>query len=146
MLLLSSAAIAEYFGGSIGPVHVCYTVQAEPAGFCDAIFRALPLIPPEQQVLFGLPDTIWFPEDGLIHLREDQLSFLLFPVSRPELFDSVVCDAEGSVVRIDVKKSGATSNWIWGAFKMPQRIFADLFQLWRDRHCTDEYLGTLVNA
>ena len=23
--------IVEYFGGSIGPVHVCYTVQPEPA-------------------------------------------------------------------------------------------------------------------
>lgn len=30
----------------------------------DAIFRALRLIPPTETVLVGLPDTIWFPENG----------------------------------------------------------------------------------
>jgi dTDP-glucose pyrophosphorylase len=138
--------IVEYFGGSIGSVHVSYTVQPHPAGFCDAIFRALPLIHPGQDVLFGLPDTIWFPEDGLCKLPENQLSFLLFPVSRPELFDSVVTDETGAVRRIDVKKPGASSSWIWGAFKMSQAIFRELFDLWCFRDRSDEYLGTLVNA
>ena len=50
--------ILEYFGGEIGPVHVCYTVQARPFGFCDAIFRSLPLIPRDESVCVGLPDTI----------------------------------------------------------------------------------------
>jgi hypothetical protein len=34
-------------------------------------------------VLVGLPDTIWFPEDGLRALPDDRLSFLLFPVKNP---------------------------------------------------------------
>src|ERR687885_2258871 len=38
------ADIMEYYGGSIEGAHVCYTVQPRPAGLCDAIFRALPLI------------------------------------------------------------------------------------------------------
>src|SRR5512142_3343954 len=33
--------ILEYFGGRIGAAHVCYAVQARPAGLCDAIFSAL---------------------------------------------------------------------------------------------------------
>jgi glucose-1-phosphate thymidylyltransferase len=56
---------------------VCYTAQSHPAGLCDAVFRALPLIGPSEPVLIGLPDTIWFPEDGLCALDDGALSFLL---------------------------------------------------------------------
>jgi dTDP-glucose pyrophosphorylase len=138
--------ILEYFGGVIGEVHVCYTVQARPFGFCDAVFRALPLIPKSESVCVGLPDTIWFPEDGLCTLPEGELSFLLFPVTRPELFDSVVTNEDGVVSRIDVKQPGAESKWIWGAFKMPRTVFGELFDLWSEPGRRDEYFGTLVNA
>jgi glucose-1-phosphate thymidylyltransferase len=138
--------ILEYFGGDIGPAHVCYTVQAHPYGFCDAMFRALPFIPTNESLCVGLPDTIWFPEDGLRVLPDDGLSFLLFPVAQPEIFDSVVIDGNGRVLRIDVKQANATSHWIWGAFKMPQRIFSALFDLWCEPGRRDEYFGTLVNA
>src|SRR3954454_12226009 len=53
--------ILEYYGGQIGPASLSYVVQPNPAGLCDAIFCALPLIPPGEQALIGLPDTIWFP-------------------------------------------------------------------------------------
>ena len=138
--------ILEYFGGNIGPMHVCYTVQSRPFGFCDAVFRSLPFIPADERVCVGLPDTIWFPEDGLCTLPDDGLSFLLFPVTRPELFDSVVTNEHGDVCGIDVKQPNATSNWIWGAFKMPQNVFAELHELWSEPARRDEYFGTLVNA
>ncbi|HZH03644.1 MAG TPA: sugar phosphate nucleotidyltransferase, partial [Myxococcaceae bacterium] len=101
--------IVEYYGGSVGPAQVCYVVQPEPKGLCDSIFRALPLIHPEEEVLVGLPDTVWFPEDGLCKLA-DGLSFLLFPVERPELFDAVVIDADGAVREIQVKRRGASTH------------------------------------
>lgn len=138
--------ILEYYGGEIGTAHVCYTVQPVPAGLCDSIFRALPLIPPDEDVVIGLPDTIWFPEHALQHLPSGVLSFLLFPVERPELFDAVVCDAAGNVREIQVKRADATSTWIWGAFKMPARVLGELHRLWLERECRDEYMGTLVNA
>src|SRR5205814_1099769 len=43
--------ILEYYGGAIGTADLSYVVQPNPAGLCDAIFRALPLIPPNEQVL-----------------------------------------------------------------------------------------------
>jgi dTDP-glucose pyrophosphorylase len=125
---------------------VFYSVQPHASGLCDAIFRALPLIAPDDQVLIGLPDTIWFPEDALARLPDEELSFLLFPVERPELFDAVVCDAAWRVQEIQVKRTGAASHWIWGAFKMPGSVLRELFDLWRARECRDEYVGTLVNA
>src|SRR5688572_27187977 len=59
------ADILNYYGGRLGDTALCYTVQTHPAGLCDAIFHAAPLIRSEDCVLVGLPDTIWFPENGL---------------------------------------------------------------------------------
>ncbi len=138
--------ILAYYGGGLGQADFAYVVQPRPAGLCDAIFRALPLIPPGEHVLIGLPDTIWFPENGLSLLPEGILSFLLFPVERPEFFDAVVMDGEQRILEIQVKKRGAASHWIWGAFKMPGAILRELFELWEKRQRSDEYFGTLVNA
>lgn len=138
--------ILEYYGGSIGSAQIAYTVQSAPAGLCDAIFRALPLVAPHEPVIVGLPDTIWFPADGLRALPDDVLSFLLFPVERPELFDAVVTDDAGEVREIEVKQPNARSRWVWGAFKMPGWVLGELHELWLARDQRDEYFGTLVNA
>ena len=116
------------------------------AGLCDAIFRAAPLVDPAESVLIGLPDTIWFPEDGLAALDADRLSFLLFPVDRPELFDAVATDADGRVREIWVKSPSAGSAWVWGAMRMPGAVLHEPRTAWRARERRDEYLGTLVNA
>ena len=139
--------ILEYYGGELsGAAHVCYTVQPRAEGLCDAIFRALPFVRPEENVIVGLPDTIWFPEDGLCALPDGVLAFLLFPVERPELFDAVVTDEAGCVREIQVKQAGAASRWVWGAFKMPGSVLRELYDLWLARDRRDEYIGTLVNA
>jgi glucose-1-phosphate thymidylyltransferase len=138
--------ILSYYGGSIGGADIAYVVQPKPAGLCDAIFRPLPLIHPDEHVVVGLPDTIWFPEDGLSALPDDVLSFLLFPVERPEFFDAVVADGDGHVREIQVKQPEPDSSWIWGAFKMPGRVLRALHELWQEPGRNDEYMGTLVNA
>lgn len=140
------ADIMEYFGGNAGTAHICYTVQPHAAGLCDAIFRALPLIRPEDDVAIGLPDTIWFPEDGIAQLPANKLAFLLFPVSHPERFDSLVSDPQGKVIRIDVKDPNAESRWIWGAIRARGSILSALHDLWLQPGRRDEYFGTLVNA
>ena len=138
--------IVSYFGGKIGNAPICYVVQQTPSGLCDALFCALPFIAPEDEVYIGLPDTVWFPLDGYEFLPDRQLSFLLFPVERPELFDSVVTDPDGRVEQIQVKQPNAASEWVWGAFKMPGHLFFLLQDLWLSRARADEYFGTLVNA
>jgi dTDP-glucose pyrophosphorylase len=138
--------ILEYFGGAFGAARVCYTVQPAPVGLCDAIFCAMPFVGTDEPVLIGLPDTIWFPADGFSALPHDRLSFLLFPVERPEFFDSVLTDDRGRVREIRVKDSASGTHWIWGAFKMPGAVLEELHQLWNARGRADEYFGTLVNA
>lgn len=138
--------ILEYYCESYGTTTLAYVVQPSPAGLCDAVFRAAPLIAEDEVVAVGLPDTIWFPEDGLASLPDDRLSFLLFPVERPQLFDAVVLEGDDRVREVQVKRADAASRWVWGAFKMPGSVFHALRQLWLARECCDEYLGTLVNA
>lgn len=138
--------IVRYYGGGVGRVDAAFVVQPQVAGLCDAIFRACPLVAPDEPVLVGLPDTIWFPEDALARLPDDRLSFLLFPVDRPELFDAVVLGEGDRVKEIQVKQPGARSHWVWGAFKMPGRVLHELCKLWREPGRGDEYIGTLVNA
>lgn len=138
--------IVEYYSCRYDSIHITYVVQPRPAGLCDALFRAAPLIARNEFVLVGLPDTLWFPEDGFCALGDEALSFLLFPVEHPEFFDAVVTDGDGKVSQIQVKRSDARSSWIWGGFKLSGATFHALHRLWRERKRRDEYLGTLVNA
>ncbi|HYD39860.1 MAG TPA: nucleotidyltransferase family protein [Anaeromyxobacter sp.] len=137
--------IVEYYGGRLAGADVCYVVQPRPAGLNDALFRALPFIRPEEEVLVGLPDTVWFPADGFRALGAG-LSFLLFPVERPELFDAVVTDGDGRVREIQVKAERPATRWVWGAFKLTGGILRELAALHEERGRTDEYVGNLVNV
>ncbi len=139
--------ILEYYGGRIAAADICYVVQTEPRGLCDALFRPLPFVADDDWVCVGLPDTIWFPEDGFSLLGEgDDPSFLLFPVERPELFDAVSIDEQGAVREIQVKSAEPATHWVWGAFKVRGKRLRELYELWRRPDRGDEYLGTLVNA
>jgi glucose-1-phosphate thymidylyltransferase len=137
--------ILEYYSHIEGASAI-FVVQPNPAGLCDAIFCAAPVVSPGENVAIGLPDTIWFPEDGLKALPDDELSFLLFPVEHPEFFDAVVTDEGDHVREIQVKQHDWRSRWVWGAFKMPGAVFHELHRLWLAREKRDEYFGTLVNA
>jgi dTDP-glucose pyrophosphorylase len=138
--------ILEYYGGDVQGVPTCYIVQGRPAGLCDALFRATPFIRADDDVLIGLPDTVWFPVDALRALPRDRLGLLLFPVARPELFDAVVTRSDGQVVEVQVKQPAPTSSWVWGAIGMPGRVFHDLHGLWLERDRRDEYIGSLITV
>jgi dTDP-glucose pyrophosphorylase len=137
--------ILEYFG-QYGRANTAYVVQPRACGLCDAIFRAQPLVGRSETVMIGLPDTVWFPKDALCRLPDGVLSFLLFPVEQPHLFDAVILGPDDRVRKIQVKQPEPASNWIWGAFKMPATVFHALAGLWRERRERDEYIGTLINA
>lgn len=138
--------ILEYYGNEAYGMDVCYVVQTRPEGLCDALFRPASILPADEPVVVGLPDTVWFPDDGLTRLDLHTLSFLLFPVDNPGLFDAVVTDDRGRVREIQVKRPDATTRWVWGAFGMPGTVYHDLRELWLARAGEDEYFGTLVNA
>ena len=71
--------IMEYYGAGYGCGGDRLCGAAAPERAVRRVFRALPLIAPDEQVIVGLPDTVWFPEEALAQLPDDTLSFLLFP-------------------------------------------------------------------
>ncbi|HET6315811.1 MAG TPA: sugar phosphate nucleotidyltransferase [Chloroflexota bacterium] len=125
---------------------MCYVVQERPRGLCDALFRGQQVMRDDEDVLIGLPDTVWFPTEGFCELPSRELAFLLFPVDEPSRFDAVLTDRRGAVTEIQVKAKAPGTNWVWGAFRMPARTFRELHALWSEPGRGDEYVGTLINA
>ena len=140
------ADIIPYYARHWAARRFCYVVQERPFGLCDALFRALHVMRDDEDVLIGLPDTIWFPVDGFSRLTTRALSFLLFPVDDPDRFDAVLTEPDGQVREIRVKSAQPDTNWVWGAFRMPAPLFRTLHALWSEPGRGDEYVGTLVNA
>ena len=136
--------IIPYYARHRAADRFCYVVQEQPNGLCDALFRAIHVMRDDEDVLIGLPDTVWFPEDGFRLLPAQTLAFLLFPVDRPDRFDAVVTRGE-AVTEIQVKVAQPSTEWVWGAFRMPACVFRALHDVWSEPDRGDEYVGTLVN-
>jgi glucose-1-phosphate thymidylyltransferase len=140
--------IVRYFAERDYAAEIFYVVQQKPAGLCDAIFRAEPFVRGADQVLIGLPDTIWFPENAYWPAveRKSDVGLVLFPVLTPSVFDAVICDDHSYVQRVEVKQQDAHSHWIWGAVTASSEAFRALKLLWEARHREDQFLGHLLNA
>jgi len=141
--------IVRYYAERNYAAEIFYVVQQQPLGLCDALFRATPFARQHDQVLIGLPDTIWFPENAYLPALAPsgaECNLVLFPVDAPAAFDAVICDELGYVQKVQVKKKDAGSNWIWGAVTVRGEAFYRLKLLWESRHRTDNYLGELLNA
>ena len=142
--------IVKYFAEREYAAEIFYAVQQKPLGLCDALFRAEPFARHSRQVLIGLPDTIWFPENAyhqaLRNSRGAGVNLVCFPVLNASAFDAVVCDDQAWVQRVEVKQNDAHSLWIWGAVTATGEAFHELKLLWEARHRRDEYLGHLLNA
>ncbi len=141
--------IVRYYAERDYAAEIFYAVQKAPLGLCDALFRAAPFARDHREVLIGLPDTIWFPENAYLcalDFRAADVNLVCFPVPDPSAFDAVVSDEMGSVKRVEVKSQAARSNWIWGAVTCTGPAFQNLKLLWESRHRKDEFLGDLLNA
>src|SRR5437762_3396399 len=141
--------IVKYYAERDYAAEIFYVVQQKPQWLCDALFRAEPFAHLHEQVLVGLPDTIWFPENAYLpalELEDSEVNLVLFPFTNPSVFDAVNCDDLGYVQAVEVKKQDARSHWIWGAVTARGESFHRLKLLWEARHRADEYLGDLLNA
>lgn len=142
--------LVRYYAERSYAAEIFYVVQRHPRGLCDALFRAASFTHSHDQVLIGLPDTVWFPENAyrpaLDPNRSAEVNLVLFPVDNPSVFDAVVCDNQNYVMTVEVKQRDAHSQWIWGAITTTGEAFRNLKLLWEARHREDEYLGSLFNA
>ena len=137
--------IMRYYGAKYKSADICYVIQPEPLGLCDAIFRAIPFVELDQHVLVGLPDSLWFPEDSFKLLPLNRcFSFILFQVEHPEHFDAVLTEDQ-QVTEIEAKVHQPQTNWIWGAFQMWGTTFHKIHHLWKLNDSKEDSWGVLVN-
>lgn len=141
--------IVRYYAERSYAAEIFYVVQQHPHGLCDALFRAEAFARHHDEVLIGLPDTVWFPENAYypaLNHAMAEVNLVLFPVENATPFDAVVCDQQNFVRKVEVKVHRPHSNWIWGAITTTGDAFRSLKLLWEARHREDEYLGSLLNA
>lgn len=138
--------LLRFYAHSAWVEQVFFALQPEPAGLCDAVFRAAPLVRPPEPVLIGLPDTVWYPRTAFANgLRED-VHLITFPAARPQEFDAVIESAPGQVARVEVKRPGSANRRVWGAITAPGEGFLRLHKFWRTRGHQEQFLGDLFNA
>lgn len=138
--------LLRFYARSSWAEQIFFALQPEPAGLCDAVFRAAPLVQPEELVLIGLPDTVWYPCTAFANALRPHVHLITFPVVRPQDFDAVIETAPGQVGRVEVKRSGSAERRVWGAITAPGEVFLRLHEFWRTRGRQEQYLGDLFNA
>jgi glucose-1-phosphate thymidylyltransferase len=98
----------------------CVFMVRERKGLLDAIVQPAQFLRDDDELYFGLPDTIWFPTDGFSKLmgHAGEIVLGLFDTGTPERFDSVVTDESGRIQSVEVKVPAPKSKWTWGTGKI----------------------------
>jgi len=107
-----------------------YLVRARK-GLLDGITQPCQFLRDDDELYFGLPDTIWYPQDGFSQLDQfkQELVLGLFDTGTPEKFDSVVTNARGRIQSVEVKVNHPLSKWTWAIGKLSVRVARELVQL-----------------
>jgi dTDP-glucose pyrophosphorylase len=89
-------------------------------GLLDGIVLPEQFLREDDELYFGLPDTIWYPKDAFSQLDNlpGELVLGLFDTGTPEKFDSVVIDSSSQIQSIEVKVKAPKTKWTWAMGKM----------------------------
>lgn len=102
--------------------NLIFTVRARK-GLLDGIVLPEQFLREDDELYFGLPDTIWYPKDGFAQVSANpgELVLGLFDTGTPERFDSVVIDDQKKIVSIEVKVASPKTKWTWAIGKLSVR-------------------------
>ena len=95
----------------------------ERKGLLDGIVLPEQFLRDDDELYFGLPDTIWYPKDAFSQLDKlpGELVLGLFDTGTPDKFDSVVIDKQNKIKSIEVKVAKPKSRWTWAMGKLTVR-------------------------
>lgn len=93
-------------------------------GLLDGIIMPEQFLRDNDELYFGLPDTIWYPKDGFAQLDQIKAELVLglFDTGTPKLFDSVVINKQNRIQSIEVKVSKPKTKWTWAIGKMTVKV------------------------
>lgn len=92
----------------------------ERKGLLDGIICPQQFLREDDELYFGLPDTIWYPKDGFTQISKQSgdLVLGLFDTGTPELFDSVTIGPDNQIQGVEVKVANPPTKWTWAIGKM----------------------------
>jgi len=99
-------------------------IVRERKGLLDGIVLPEQFLREDDELYFGLPDTIWYPKNGFAQLDalKGELVLGLFDTGTPERFDSVAIDDLFQIQSIEVKVKHPKSIWTWAMGKISVRV------------------------
>lgn len=115
----------------------------ERKGLLDGIICPEQFLRDDDEIFFGLPDTIWYPKDGFVQVdkQKGDLVLGLFDTGTPEKFDSVAIDKDNRIKSIEVKVPNPKTKWTWAIGKMKVSVARQLtpnplFGVSMDQYCS----------
>jgi glucose-1-phosphate thymidylyltransferase len=112
--------IPRYFGdGARAGMSLSYLLQENLGGMPFALDMAYPWVH-DSTILFGMPDTIFYPENAFVRLYQDHrltgadLTLGLFPTDKPERFGMVAFDPDNRMAYTVDKPSSTDLRYMWG--------------------------------
>jgi len=123
-IVLSNAKwdmVRYYANGSSLSVHIAYIYLEQSSGMPYTLNAAYPwLVGHDATVLFGMPDTLFWPQDAYSQLlcthreRGADLTLGVFPTDQPERLSVVEMDDVGRVLSVTDKPAYPRFNNTWG--------------------------------
>lgn len=94
----------------------CVFMIRERRGLLDAVVQPRQFLRDDDEIYFGLPDTVWYPKNCFSQLSafEGAVSLGLFDTGSPEKFNSVYIDHCNVVQSVRVKDPHPGTKWTWG--------------------------------
>lgn len=99
--------------------HLVFLVR-ERKGLLDGIIQPAQFLRASDELIFGLPDTIWFPKNSFSQIikQPGKLVLGLFDTGTPERFDSVVIGKNNRIISVEVKVPRPMTKWTWAIGKI----------------------------
>jgi len=118
-------------------------VLGERKGLLDGIVSPGFNLYPTDELYFGLPDTVWYPENGYKRIASVPNDIVLgvLPTDTPELYGSVTV-AGGYAKSIIEKPSNTTSLWIWAFGKFKVSVIPEFLRLSESNPAFTNVLGS----
>lgn len=105
--------------GNIFGMNISYLVQEDARGMAHALNLAYPWVK-NSVILFGMPDTVFFPENAFVSLlakfnsSKADLTLGLFPTSKPYKFGMVEFGSSGTFICTVDKPKTTSLTYMWG--------------------------------
>lgn len=119
-------------------------------GLLDGIVSPAEYLRDDDQLIFGLPDTLWTPHNSFSQIIDFKASsdivLGLFDSGHPEKYDSVVIDKSGRVESVDVKVKNPKTKWTWGIGRISVSCVGDLLRINENQKDSEKLFGVTVDS